>query len=299
MNVLLLKDVDFSQNCLETIEIDRIHTESITVNPTALNLDAIGATAQLNATVYPSDSEDSVTFRSTNENVATVSSTGLVVVVGVGTCNIIASSHNKTATCEVTVTVELSGGKFRSTYANASSASNTLTSVATASAAGASDVYMLQCNGESVFDNLMININMMALKDGAYDIQTYSEMNATNKRVYDMVGGYPIPVILPPNTTKLRCIAPSADYAVYPLIFKHDVRAAEQGSGTINKGYCSPTRVLINPMASYDFVFQETTDIDIPSGYDSVAIGWKANDGATNFRDMSEEMLSGFKVLCM
>lgn len=299
MNVLVLKNANFSANKIETIELDIIHTESIAVSPATLNIDEIGATAQLTATVYPSDAEDGIAYRSSDENVAIVSSAGLVQIVGVGTCDIIASSYNKTAICTVTVAVELNSGKYRYTYANAANASNMLTTVATGSSAGASDVYMLHCNGEAVFDNLMININMMALKDGAYDIQLPSEMNATNKRVYDQVGGYPVPVLLPNNTTKLRCIAPSSDYAVYPLFFKHDVRASEQGSGTNNKGYCSPARTLINPMASYDFTFQQLTEVDVPNGYDSVAIVWKAADGATNFRDMSDTMLDEFKIICV
>lgn len=298
MNVLMLKNVDFSANCLETIELDRIHTESISVSPTTLTLDTIGATAQLTATVYPSDSEDSVTFRSTNENVATVSSTGLVEIVGVGTCSIIATSYNKTATCAVSVTVELSSGKFRSTVANAANDSNMLTSVSTAAQAGATDKYMLMCNGESEFNHLMIEYNMTALKDGVYVVQLPSEMDTTRKRIYN-VTGYPIPAILPNNTTKIRCIAPTANYAVYPLIFKHDVEAYESGSGTTNRGHYSPARVLISPQASYDYVFQTVTDIDIPSGYDSVAITFKSNGTDSDFRNMSESMLNEFKIICM
>lgn len=299
MNTLILNGMDFSENRLETIDFDRIHTESIAVSPASLSMTAIGQTSQLVATVYPSDSQDGVTFRSTDENVATVSGSGLVEVVGVGSCSIIASSYNKTSTCSVSVTVELSSGKYRSTYANAANANNMLTSVATASSAGAADVYMLHCDSEETYNHLMINTNMVGLKDGIYDILLPSEMSTNVKRVYNVLGGYPIPITLPPNTTKVRCIAPSSDYAVYPLIFKSNVRAAKSGSGTTNKAYCSPARALTEPMSSYSFVFQESTDIEIPSGYDSVAIGWKANSGATDFRNMSDSTLAEFKLICM
>lgn len=298
MNVLMLKNVDFSANCLESVELNRIHTESISVSPTTLTLDAIGATAQITATVYPSDSEDSVTFRSTNENVATVSNTGLVEIVGVGTCNIIATSYNKTSTCAVSVTVELSSGKFRNTVANAANDTNMLTSLSTASQAGAADNYMLMCNGESEFNHLMIEYNMTKLRDGVYVVQLPSEMDTTRKRIYN-VTGYPIPAILPNNTTKIRCIAPTANYAVYPLIFKHDVEAYGSGSGTTNRGHYSPARALISPQNSYDYVFQAVTDIDIPSGYDSVAITFKSNGTDSDFRNMSESMLNEFKIICM
>lgn len=298
MNVLMLKNVDFSANCLETIELDRIHTESISVSPTTLTFDTIGATAQINATVSPSDSEDSITFRSTDENVATVSNTGLVEIVGVGTCNIIATSYNKTATCAVSVAVELICNRYRSTVANSAAPSNMLTTLSTASQAGVMDAFMLMCNGESEFNHLMIEYNMTALKDGVYVVQLPSEMDTTRKRIYG-VTGYPIPAILPNNTSKIRCIAPTANYAVYPLIFKHDVEAYESGSMTINRGHYSPARVLVSSQANYDYVFQTVTDIDIPSGYDSVAISFKSNGTDSDFRSMSESMLNEFKIICM
>lgn len=63
-----------------------------------------GETIQLLATVLPADASDkSVTWASSKQSVATVSSSGQVTAVAVGTSTITASSGGKSATCQVTV----------------------------------------------------------------------------------------------------------------------------------------------------------------------------------------------------
>ena len=87
---------------------------SVSVNPASLELDIGGASeGQLIATVNVTGglSQD-VTRSSSNENVATVSSTGLVTAVAKGSCSITATSvanPSKTASCSVKV-VNSSGG---------------------------------------------------------------------------------------------------------------------------------------------------------------------------------------------
>ncbi|MBQ3111153.1 MAG: InlB B-repeat-containing protein [Clostridia bacterium] len=92
-------------------------TCSVVVKPpvigaTGISLDkqnialSIGGFEQINATVAPSNATDkSVTWSSTNEGVAMVSSTGMVVGVGTGTAVIVAKANdgNHTAFCVVTV----------------------------------------------------------------------------------------------------------------------------------------------------------------------------------------------------
>ena len=77
---------------------------SVTVSSTALNLDK-NDTKQLYATVTPSNATSSVTWSSSNEAVATVSSTGLVTAKGAGDAliTVTAANNNKTATCSVIV----------------------------------------------------------------------------------------------------------------------------------------------------------------------------------------------------
>lgn len=74
---------------------------AITLNTTSISLQTIGATYQLTATTVPEGGR--VTWTSSNEAVATVSSTGLVTSVGYGSCTITASSGSVSASCAVAV----------------------------------------------------------------------------------------------------------------------------------------------------------------------------------------------------
>jgi uncharacterized protein YjdB len=87
----------------------------VTLNKTS-DIIAVGATDQLTATVQPSTAtvqpstatDQTVTWNSDTPGVATVSSSGLVTGVAVGTANITATTtdgSNITSTCAVTVNV--------------------------------------------------------------------------------------------------------------------------------------------------------------------------------------------------
>ena len=81
-----------------------VPVSSIKLDKTSLGLKE-GEEAQLTATVEPDNASDkSVSWKSSDTNVATVSSTGLVKAVAEGNTTITVSSGNgKTATCQVTV----------------------------------------------------------------------------------------------------------------------------------------------------------------------------------------------------
>jgi M6 family metalloprotease-like protein len=79
---------------------------SVTLSKTSLSVKAGAADVVLTAKVLPADATDtSVTWESSNTNVATVDSSGIVHIVAVGTATIKASSGDggKTAKCTVTV----------------------------------------------------------------------------------------------------------------------------------------------------------------------------------------------------
>lgn len=76
--------------------------QAISVSPTTASI-AVGAAETLTATVTPSTFTD-VSWTSSNESVATVSSAGVVTGVSAGTATITATAGGKTATCAVTVT---------------------------------------------------------------------------------------------------------------------------------------------------------------------------------------------------
>ena len=90
----------------------------VTISVTGISLSAEevildpGKTAQLTATVRPGNATDkTVTWESDAKGVATVSSTGLVTAVSVGTATITAKVANgQTATCKVIVRAEIGGG---------------------------------------------------------------------------------------------------------------------------------------------------------------------------------------------
>ena len=81
-----------------------IHVSSVTVSPASIVFEHQGDTVQLAATVLPENAvQKSVSYSSSDSNVATVSENGLVRAVGEGTCTITASSGGKTATVGVSV----------------------------------------------------------------------------------------------------------------------------------------------------------------------------------------------------
>lgn len=89
---------------------------TVTVDVIGVSLDVTEKTAEkdetftLSATVVPSDATDkTVTWSSSDETVATVDSDGKVTAVGGGSVVITATSGGKTAACNVTVTVPVSG----------------------------------------------------------------------------------------------------------------------------------------------------------------------------------------------
>ena len=79
---------------------------SIALSPSSYTLNSIGQSVQLNAIILPEDaSNTSVTWKSTNEQVVTVTSDGLVTAIGAGTAAIIATTVDGglTATCSIKV----------------------------------------------------------------------------------------------------------------------------------------------------------------------------------------------------
>lgn len=86
--------------------VDPQQPTGVTLNKTTLSLE-VGGTETLTATVTPADAEDkTVTWTSSDEAVATVSTAGKVTAVSAGTCEITVATNvnNLTAECALTVT---------------------------------------------------------------------------------------------------------------------------------------------------------------------------------------------------
>jgi uncharacterized protein YjdB len=93
-----------------------VSVTSVSLNPTSLALEPNG-TAQLTATVYPADAANqAVSWSSSNTSVATVSN-GLVTARSAGTADITVTTAdgNKTATCNVTVTIPVTSVSLNQT----------------------------------------------------------------------------------------------------------------------------------------------------------------------------------------
>lgn len=91
-----------SDDCLVTVTQSAVSPTSVSVTPTSLSLE-VNQTANLTATVYPSNATTSLTWSSSNTNVSRVSN-GIVTAVGAGSCVItVKTSNGKSATCNVTV----------------------------------------------------------------------------------------------------------------------------------------------------------------------------------------------------
>lgn len=82
----------------------RVPAQSIQITPSSLSLN-VGKQEVLSAKVLPENTTDKLSWRSLNENVATVSAAGKVTAVSAGTAVIEASAGDITSRVEVTVTL--------------------------------------------------------------------------------------------------------------------------------------------------------------------------------------------------
>ena len=82
----------------------------VSVSPTTTNVNAVGATVQLTATVSPSNATTpAVSWSSNNTAVATVSTSGLVTAVAAGTATITVTTQDGGFTANSTITVPSAG----------------------------------------------------------------------------------------------------------------------------------------------------------------------------------------------
>ena len=109
--IITVKSVDNPRATATRTVIVTTKTSGVTVTPESAALN-VGTTKQLTATVAPSTaSNKSVTWTSSDNTIATVSSTGLVTAKGNGTATITArtASGGYTDTCTITVTTHVTG----------------------------------------------------------------------------------------------------------------------------------------------------------------------------------------------
>ena len=298
---IVIKGADFSTNALAQITFDVIHAESITLSESALSFDAIGETETLTYTVLPAGAGDPIQWISSNANVATVSN-GVVSVTGVGECTITCKAGSASATCSVNVIVELDFNRYAKAYLSAGNSTNRMTTVESlyGTATATYDGNLVLCGSEDTFNHLILTKGYAALdsETNEYYLKTPDQFGSGSTRVYNQMK-YPIPLVLPNNCTKIRCVAPNDNYGAYPLFYMHDTPAYPNGSETTCQSHFSPYRDLQESFNNYTFSYQASKDFNVPTGYDSVAVAFKTGTGGTNPSSMTDAQLKEFKVLCL
>lgn len=119
---LVIKGASFAANKVETITLSEpVPCTGLSVSPTTVSFTTLNATQQLTVTKTPTNTTDTVSYTSSNESVATVSSSGLITCVGVGSATITVMCGEQSATCavesEISMTLSdyLDGYQFTST----------------------------------------------------------------------------------------------------------------------------------------------------------------------------------------
>jgi len=99
---IIAKAGDYTATCEVTV-VKTVSVTSIKLDKTSLNF-SVGQTQKLTATVLPADATNkTITWTSSNDNVASVSTNGTVTAKATGSETITAKAGDKTATCTVNV----------------------------------------------------------------------------------------------------------------------------------------------------------------------------------------------------
>ena len=299
---LIITGADFSSNKIDTVTFDGEHTTAISLSADAISFNEIGATQRLYATVYPIDSTDPVYWSSSDHNVASVGQNGLVTVTGCGRCTITAASGQYSDTCDIVVEIELTGyGRYVKSEATPASNSNTndLTRIYSlyGNSYGAKDKQMLMCDVDQTQTRLTFDYNIVQLNQ---DTNQYYIENPLPYRTSDDSSrsiGYCVPILLPANCTKVRCIAPADHYASYALFYDSDMPASTSSPQYVlcaHRYYTGPN----NSGYAWDYTVREK-EFNVPAGADSVTVSWYADtdSGAVNFANMASDLLNQFKII--
>lgn len=94
---------EHGQEYYDDLESAFSEVTGISLNSNSLLFNNLGSTQQLTASLIPSSSTATVMWTSSDESVATVSSSGLVTSVGYGNCTITATANEVSASCSVSI----------------------------------------------------------------------------------------------------------------------------------------------------------------------------------------------------
>lgn len=302
---LVIKGANFSVNKIDTVTFEGIHTDSISVAPVTVAASEIGATYQLTATVVPSDSIDPIQWTSSDTDVATVTD-GLVTIVGCGTCTITAASGTKSATCTVTVEVELDGYTVeRGLLAKPLNATNTVPGWEVGIDPGTG-----RFPSGSQYDYIKQRAATMATDPAETKLSCDYKLLASDGTLKPVAQrtdwayrdyGWTIPVILPANCKKIKVYSLNADYGSLALFYKSDVVSNAYSDYICWRMPTGWTFSNLYDLSTAPFEYAQMAEFDIPDGYDSINVDWfipTATTSSPNFEDMTAEQLAAFRIVC-
>lgn len=259
---LVVVGADYSSNALDTVVFnDPVPCTAIALNKSSATSTSIGTTEQLVATKTPLDTTDTVTWASSDTDVATVVN-GLVTTVGVGTATITVTCGEQTATCTITSKAYMNGSN--------------LLAVASAflSGGGAAD----SGNGLASLDTSTTRAGILASSTGS--LHLYGS-NASN--VY--------PYLLPKGTAQVKVTIPSGSIIAHANCicwFNH----GEHAAGYSEVAQCVKVKNSDFTPSGGPYVL----DVPTPQGYtiDSFVIGLRAPSGTAITTEALEALIIEF-----
>lgn len=99
---LVINGADFSAVALDHVEfIQDIPCTGLSLSPSALTFETVGETKTLTATVVPANTTDTLSWASSNDDVASVNN-GVVTIHGIGTAIVTATCGSQSASISIT-----------------------------------------------------------------------------------------------------------------------------------------------------------------------------------------------------
>ena len=171
------KDGSKTATCKVTVKSKSVPVTGITLNKTTMSL-AVGDSEYLYATVTPSNATDkTVSWKSSNTSIATVSSSGYVTAKSVGNAIITATTSDgaKTATCSVTVIPVSVTGVSLDKYSLSLYENDSETLIATVSPSNATNKTVIWSSSNSAVATVNSNGQVLAKAAGSAVITVTTE----------------------------------------------------------------------------------------------------------------------------
>lgn len=186
---LVIKGANFATNKVETITIEEvIPCTGISITPTTVTFNTLNATQQITPTLTPNDTTETVYYESSNTDIITVSASGLITCVGVGSATVTATCGNQSASCTITSAITIN--------ANTALTAVDLYNVGGSDMSGGKDYISYYSSSKS-----RAYLSPDATESGYQAVSGASAIPSPWDALY--------PIMLPGNTSKISVSAPS------------------------------------------------------------------------------------------